>query len=297
MSAGLPARSLDRSFDEALRITRTRARNFHYGFFLLPGPRRRAICSIYALLGACDDAVDHALDLAAGRAALATWRERVDALYAGRVPDHPLLPAVADTIERFGIPKRELDEFLAGVEMDLDLHTYRSFDDLYRYCYRVASVPGFMAIRVFGYDDESAFEPAEALGIAFQLTNILRDVRVDARRGRLYLPIEDLVACGYPLDGFHRGAEGEALARLVTLESDRAIDHYRRAMTLLPHLTPSGRRCVRVMTKIYSTLLDRVRRSAGVLEERPLRLGFGRKLGAAVSALAGGSALAARIRA
>jgi len=288
--------AVDRAFDEAFRITRTRAKNFHYGFLLLPGPRRRAICSIYALLGVCDDAVDDAPDLDSGRAALDAWRERIDAMYAGTVPDHPLLPAVADTIERYAIPKREFDEFLAGVEMDLAIRTYRTFDDLYRYCYRVASIPGFMAIRVFGYDDESAFVPAEALGIAFQMTNILRDVLVDARVGRLYLPIQDMLACDYPLDGFHAGADGDALARLVRLESDRAVSYYQAAMPLLPLLTPSGRRCVKVMTKIYSTLLDRVRARAGVLGDEPPRLGFGRKLQAAASALTGGSALAPGVR-
>jgi len=180
-------------------LVRKSRSSFYYSFLFLPRPKRDAIYAVYALCRAVDDVADDAGDMEAKAQRLKGWREELDRCYAGR-PTHPITRALRDCLSRYPIPKGYFEELIAGVEMDLTLTRYRTFADLTRYCYRVASVVGLICIEIFGYRREATKEYAINLGLALQLTNILRDLKTDGRRGRIYLPQEDLERFGYRED-------------------------------------------------------------------------------------------------
>lgn len=253
-------------------IARREAKNFYYAFIALPTERRNAICAIYAFMRQADDlADDESFSIAERRAHLDAWMTAWRAVCAGGKTADQVFVAVRDATTRFGIPLSLLDELVAGVTMDLDRgetgrpDTYATFDDLYRYCYLVASVVGLVCIRIFGYKDARAEKFAEETGIAFQLTNILRDVAEDAERNRVYLPLEDLAAHGVSLDALlHREAGMPPTANehaLLKAIADRAEYYYRSAEALLPFIDPESRPALQVLVAVYHALLKRIERA------------------------------------
>ena len=266
------AGELARAYALCRAIARREAKNFYYAFVALPAARRNAICAIYAFMRQADDlSDDESLPREERRRALTQWRTAWRESATGAATDDPVFLAVRDAIARFAIPLRLLDELVDGVAMDLDrapegeADTYATFDALYRYCYLVASVVGLVCIRIFGYQGERAEQLAEETGIAFQLTNILRDVREDAERGRVYLPLEELAAHGVALDSLLRrspAAPPTASERaLLASIASRAEAYYRSAAGLLPLIDRESRPALWVLVTIYHALLKRIARA------------------------------------
>jgi len=264
--------TLKAAYAECCAISKREAKNFYYSFVALPEPRRNAICAIYAFMRKADDlADDESISIAERRNQLNAWLAEWREVCAGGNSTDLVFLAVRDAIQRFSIPLSLLDELVAGVTMDLDQatgdapDTYATFDDLYRYCYLVASVVGLVCIRIFGYSDPCAEKLAEQTGIAFQLTNILRDVAEDAERNRVYLPLEDLAAHHVTLDLLlHRtpGAQPSANERaLLAAIAQRAEDFYLSAQKLLPLIDRESRPALWVLVSIYHGLLQRIERA------------------------------------
>src|SRR5260221_3398672 len=206
-SAGLPrphrlniislmSDALDQSYRLCHDIARHTGKNFYCSFLVMPREKRQAMCAIYAFMRHSDDIADDASSPAAAMVALRKWRAEIEAAFSGKNSTDPIFPALVNTVQHYKIPQRHFFELLDGSEMDQSVTRYETFDDLYKYCYRVASCVGLVVLPIFGYQDKEALAPAEACGIAFQLTNILRDVKEDAQMGRIYLPREDLKRCG-----------------------------------------------------------------------------------------------------
>jgi phytoene synthase len=249
--------------------------SFYYAFLFLPPERRRAITALYAFCREVDDVVDETADLQLAATKLAWWRQEIGLLFDGK-PQHPVSRALAPALAPFGITAARLNEVVDGVEMDLTQTRYLDFVALQRYCHRVAGVVGMMAAGIFGYRDARTLEYAEALGTAFQLTNIVRDVGEDARRNRIYLPIEDLQRFGVSAADVLAARHGEAFAALMAFQAARAREWYARAMALLPAGDRRAQRPGLIMAAIYRTLLDEIERDGfQVLRQRtsltPLR--------------------------
>jgi phytoene synthase len=263
---------LDEAYAVCRAIARREAKNFYYAFIALPLPRRNAICAIYAFMRRADDlADDESLPREERRIRLDLWLKDWRGVCEGGDSADPVFLAVRDATERFGIPLGLLDELVAGVTLDLKQvesdapDTYATFADLYRYCYLVASVVGLVCIRIFGYRDPGAEKLAEETGIAFQLTNILRDVAEDAERNRVYLPLEDLAAHGVSLDSLlHRAsgtpptADERALLKGI---AQRAENFYRSGQALMPLIDRESRPALWVLVSIYHALLKRIERA------------------------------------
>jgi 15-cis-phytoene synthase len=250
------ASDLDESYRCCIHVARTQARNFYYSFLCLPAPKRAAMCAIYAFMRYSDDISDDEGDDRQAR--MSAWRAALDRTFEGDYGDSRILPAFHDSVSRYGIPRRYFHELIDGAEMDLAPRRYETFPDTYRYCYHVASVVGLVCIHVFGFRDPRAKELAEYNGVAFQLTNILRDLREDAQMGRVYLPQEDLHRFGYTEDELRDGAENEAFHALMRFEVERAREYYDRAAPLVPLIDPDSRPCLRAMRQIYGGILDRI---------------------------------------
>ena len=248
-------------------IARREARNFYYAFRALPRPKRAAICAVYAFMRHADDLADDETEPREERLHqtelwMAGWRLAA----AGEPTDDPVFVALRDAQQRFGIPNDLLDQLVQGTLMDLttpvEQQIYATFDDLYRYCYLVASVVGLVCIRIFGYTDRRAEKLAEETGIAFQLTNILRDVREDAERGRVYLPAEDMERSGVTAQqlitphGKRLLVPGERA--LMKMEAERAREYYESADRLLPLIDADSRAALWVLVRIYRRLLERI---------------------------------------
>ena len=272
MTPNVPSNELARAYAACRAIAKREARNFYYAFVALPLERRNAICAIYAFMRQADDlADDESLPREERRrnlnAWLAAWRQAAN---SGATTD-PVFVAVRDATRRFAIPRQLLDELVDGVAMDLDRaptgapDTYATFDDLYRYCYLVASVVGLVCIRIFGYSSERAEKLAEETGIAFQLTNILRDVSEDAARNRVYLPLADLAAHSVSLESLLDRAPAApptfAERALLAGIARRAEDYYRSADELLPLIDRESRPALWVLVSIYHALLRRIERA------------------------------------
>ena len=264
--------TLDRAYAACRAIAKSEAKNFYYASVALPLPRRNAICAIYAFMRHADDlADDESFSCDERRVRLDAWLAAWRAVCQGGETADPVFLAVRDATERFSIPLDLLDELVAGVTMDLKPavsdapDTYATFADLYRYCYLVASVVGLVCIHIFGYKDASAEKLAEETGIAFQLTNILRDVAEDAERNRVYLPLEDLAAHGVSLDSLLHRAPGTPLTAseraLFAAIAQRAEDFYRSAQALLPLIDAESRPALWVLVTIYHGLLKRIERA------------------------------------
>lgn len=263
---------IERAYAACRAIARREAKNFYYAFVALPKPRRNAICAIYAFMRKADDlADDESRSREQRRKDLGQWVSEWHKAAAGEYTSDLVFIAVRDAVERFAIPGRLLDELVSGTAMDLERtaedtpDTYPSFDDLYGYCYLVASVVGLVCIRIFGYRDPRAEKLAEETGIAFQLTNILRDVAEDAERNRVYLPIEDLAAHGLSVErvlqrpaGSPPNAEERTLLKEI---AGRAEHYYESARALLPMIDRESRPALWVLVRIYHALLRRIRRA------------------------------------
>jgi phytoene synthase len=271
---------LARAYAECRAIAKREAKNFYYAFVALPEPRRNAICAIYAFMRQADDlADDESVPREERRRRLDAWMDAWRAAARGGPQAHGdtanlVFLAVRDATERYKIPLGLLEELVAGVTMDLpgDLRqdtrdtpdTYATFADLYRYCYLVASVVGLVCIRIFGYSDVRAEKLAEETGIAFQLTNILRDVSEDAARNRVYLPLEDMAAHGVHLEALLKrpaAVPPTVNERALLAEiAGRAEKYYSSAQELLPLIDRESRPALRVLVAIYHALLERIER-------------------------------------
>ncbi|HUO43289.1 MAG TPA: presqualene diphosphate synthase HpnD [Burkholderiales bacterium] len=232
--------------------------SFYYSFLFLPPPRRRAITALYAFCREVDDVVDECSDPAVARAKLAWWRDEIAAIYAG-APRHPVAQALAPVVRDFELPQQHLQEVVAGMEMDLTQDRYADFSALRVYCYRVAGVVGLLAAKIFGCSEAGTLRYAETLGIAFQLTNIIRDVGEDARRGRVYLPLDELARFNVTTTDILSGRESDGFRRLMEFQIERACGFYRDAFALLPARDRKAQRAGLVMAAIYRALLDEIR--------------------------------------
>lgn len=249
--------SLSRSYDFCIRLTRQRAGNFYYAFLILPRAQRRAMCALYAFMRIADDIADSEAPIEQKWISLQAWRRGlIDALSGSST--HLVHPALVHIVERYRIPPIYLQELLDGVQEDLIRSRYATFAELYQYCYRVASAVGLACIHIWGHYDPKAEQYAEWSGIAFQLTNILRDVAEDARGGRIYLPQEDLTRFGCTEAQLLNGPFDEHYQQLMHFQVQRARDYYDRAWPLWHHLPPAGRAVFQVMTLIYRGVLDKV---------------------------------------
>jgi 15-cis-phytoene synthase len=246
--------SLEQSYRRCRAVARHRAKNFYYSFLLLPRDQRNAMCAVYAFMRYCDDLSD---EPGASREPLERWRIALDHALAGQYDGHPTLPAFHDTVQRYKIPPQYFHEMIDGVSSDLQPRRMQTFDELYRYCYQVASVVGLTTIHIFGFDSPAALPLAEKCGIAFQLTNILRDVREDLSRGRIYLPDEDLNRFGVTSDDL-KSAE---FIDLMRFEACRARSYYKESQPLLSMVHARSRSSLWALIEIYSRLLAKIEAS------------------------------------
>ncbi len=231
--------------------------SFYYAFRFLPPERRRAITALYAFCREVDDVVDEVTELDIARKKLLFWRSELHETSKGR-PSHPVMRALAPAIARYGIPFNDLSTVIDGMQMDLETTRYTTWDELAEYCHRVAGVVGTMSARIFGFQNSQTLEYAHALGIAFQLTNIIRDVGEDARRGRIYLPLADLALFRVAQSELLKGHAGEGFMPLMRMQTQRARDLYATAFASLPAQDRAAQRPGLIMAAIYQKVLDRV---------------------------------------
>jgi phytoene synthase len=276
---------LSASYRSAEAVARKQARNFYYSFRVLPPVKRRAFCAVYAFMRSCDDISDGTGTTEEKRSQLDTWRSLLDEAYAGGDCQNPIMPAFRESVRRFSIPSEYFHWIIDGAEMDLDLPRYETFEDLYRYCFHVASAVGFVCLQIFGFREKTAKEYAEKCGIAFQLTNILRDVKEDSAMGRVYLPEEDLRRFGYSPEDLRNGIINEPFMELMRFEASRAKQYYTQARSLLPLVDRDSRPALWAMMEIYERLLDRIVRIRFDVFRDRVRLSGAEKTSIAMKAL------------
>jgi phytoene synthase len=279
-------------------IARGAARNFYYGFLVLPKRKRQALCAVYAFMRRCDDlADDTGMPVRDRRLRLADWLDAMHRAMEGRPTDDPVLLALADSQRRFKIPVELLDQLAYGTAMDLKQEEeddeplfarpegagvetavrYQTINDLYEYCYYVASVVGLVCIKIFGYRDAGAETLAERCGLAFQLTNIIRDVKEDAAVDRIYLPQEDLDKFGVTAEEIQRRPDLDRVRPLLAMEADRAREFYRSGEELIPLVDEDSQPGLWVLVTIYRALLEKIAaKRYDVFSER-VSLTFGEK--------------------
>jgi squalene synthase HpnC len=265
---------IDDSYDECHRIARGAHSNFYHAFFLLPGSKRDALAALYAFMRLVDDVADEGSDLSAKQRGLAKWRAALDQAITGQEQMFDgnaavaspsalngaaeVLPALVDTMQRYKMPARYLHDLISGAEMDLTVQTYPTFDRLREYCYRVAGTVGLTCTHVFGFSDARALDLAEKLGLAFQLTNIIRDVHEDYKLGRVYLPEEDLQRYGVSPEDFGRSEATLGVRELLRFESERAWQLYEEGSGLLGLIDADSRSALWLLVHTYSALLGRI---------------------------------------
>ncbi len=255
---------LDESYAFCRNLARSRARNFYYSFVLLQPEQKNAMCAVYAFMRVCDDLSDEEGATAEG---LDRWRQELDEALEGRYSGHPVWPAFADSVRRYSIPREYFHDMIDGVRSDLEPRRFETFDELYRYCYQVASVAGLATIHIFGFDSPEAPKLAERCGVAFQITNILRDIREDLSHGRVYLPAEDLERFGV-----RRFEYGGNFTRLMEFEAGRAKRYYEESRALLGLVDRRSRSSLWALMEIYRRLLDRIERSGYRVLDRRIAL-------------------------
>ena len=293
LSSHVATRSLIDAYAYCHRVAQRSSSNFYHAFRLLPAERYDALCALYAFCRFMDDIADHVEQSSASEQPLSrkerlvflldTWRKELRLCYSG-APRHPISLALADVVRKFPIAEEHLAGIIHGVEMDLKKNRYQTFAELYDYCYQVASLVGLVCIEIFGYRNESAKDYAVNLGIAFQLTNIIRDVGEDARRNRIYLPGEDLVRFHYSEQDLLAGVYNDAFCELMAFEGKRARDFYRSAVEKLAAEDRASLVAAEAMRFIYSRLLDKLEsRQFRVFEQR-VSLTTPGKIGLAVAA-------------
>ncbi len=274
-NAPLVMKGAAESYEECHRIAREAHSNFYPAFFLLPKSKRDGIVALYAFMRLIDDVSDEGVDLVAKQRGLAKWRAALDQAITGQeqlvdgsaavispaasLPGAAdVLPALVDTINRYNMPSRYLHDLISGAEMDLTIQTYPSFERLKEYCYRVAGTVGLTCTHIFGFRDARALDLAEKLGLAFQLTNILRDVREDFSLGRVYLPDDDLARYGVTKEDFGRSEATLGVRELLRFEADRAWDCYEEGSHLLSLIDEDSRSTLWLLVHTYSALLARI---------------------------------------
>ena len=245
------------SYAECNRIARGAHSSFYLAFFGLPRPKRNALYALYAFMRLIDNVSDEPGDIESKRHGLARWRAMLDEAIAGRTEAHAILPALADTISRFAIPTRYFHDLILGAEMDLTVASYATFDQLSEYCYRVAGTVGLTCLHVFGFRDPKAPDLAERVGLAFQLTNIIRDVRGDFEMGRIYIPQEDLERFDCRSENL-RGPLTPQLREMLQHQADRAWRFYEEGAPLVERVDPDSRATLRALIRTYSSLLARI---------------------------------------
>ena len=279
-------------------IARREARNFYYSFLALPRAKRNALSAVYAFMRHADDlSDDQTRSVEERKARLGSWLAEWHRVQEGTPSDDPVFLALSDAQKKFQIPPELLDQLVQGTSMDLDtapsaaipeppsaggtatlpaVRVHRTFTDLYRYCYFVASVVGLVCIRIYGYEEKRAEELAERCGIAFQLTNIIRDVKEDASLGRVYFPEEDLAKFGLSVEDFlnegGRRLDPERLRALLAFEADRAREYYKSGFELIPLIHRDSRAALWVMITIYSRLLEKIAKANYDVLRRRVRL-------------------------
>jgi phytoene synthase len=283
---------LNHAFAVCRGVARRSAKNFYYGFLVLPSEKRNAICAVYAFMRHADDISDDpGLSYDQKREKLDEWLQAAHNVFDGQPTDDPVLMALADSQKRFNIPPQLFEKLVQGTAMDLDIPAAaevpavvcRTFDDLKHYCYFVASIVGLVCIRIFGYEDKKAEFLAEDCGLAFQLTNIIRDVKEDAGMGRIYIPEEDLQRFHLGPEqlspnGLGRATNPETLRPVLEYEADRARRYYESARWLMELIEEDSRAALWVLVEIYSRLLNKIAaRNYDVLTER-VSLTFWEKL-------------------
>ncbi|GKS57870.1 phytoene synthase [Nitrospira sp.] len=271
--------------DYCTAVTKRSGSNFYYSFLFLPRERREAMYTVYAFCKEVDSAVDEPPPGSRPQDELARWRAELAAAYSG-APHLPVTVSLAKHARRFHIPQTLFEELIQGVEMDLRISRYRTFEELYQYCYRVASVVGLICLRIFGTESPRAEEYAVQLGLAFQLTNILRDLGVDAEQGRIYLPLDDLARFGYTEDDLLARRETPAFLELMRFECARAHDYYDQARASLEALPAADRRALTVaeiMRGVYSRILQRIETSHYRVFGPRIRLSSPHRLGVAAA--------------
>jgi 15-cis-phytoene synthase len=289
--------SVEESYRVCREIARKQAKNFYYSFLALPPRKRNAICAVYAFMRHADDlSDDETIPLAERRVRMAEWFDAWHRAEAGGATSDPVFIALVDAQARFHIPSGLLDQLVQGTAMDLDrdqpvggaahplqYDTYQTFDDLYHYCYLVASVVGLVCIRIFEYSDPHAEKLAEETGIAFQLTNILRDVKEDLERHRVYLPLEDLEQHSVSIQDLTASAHDHHKLtlnqrELLEMEAKRAEHYYKSGQALLPLISPDARPAIWVLIRIYQSLLREIERSNYEVFARRVQVSTAKKL-------------------
>jgi phytoene synthase len=244
----------------------------------MPREKRAAMCAVYAFMRRSDDIADGAANPVVALDGLHRWREEVDAALNNCDASEPILPALADTVRRYRIPQRHFHDLLDGTEMDQSTTRYATFDELYKYCYRVASAVGLVVLPIFGYKHEGALVPAEACGIAFQLTNILRDVKEDAEMGRIYLPQEDLQRFGVSEDDILNARSTPQFLEMMKFEATRAREFYNKARPLVDMIDADSRGTLAVMIAIYGGILRKIEDNKCAVFRERIRLSTAEKL-------------------
>ncbi|HEV2199766.1 MAG TPA: phytoene/squalene synthase family protein [Bryobacteraceae bacterium] len=283
---------LKESYAWCEKVARSQAKNFYYSFLLLSAEKRRAMCAIYAFMRYCDDLSDDE-GVADRPAAIAQWRRDLTSALSGNAPpDYPLWPAFADTVHRFRIPHQYFFDMIDGVSSDLEPRRIRTFEELYDYCYHVASVVGLTIVHIFGFEEPQALELAEKCGVAFQITNILRDVREDAEKHRVYLPVEDLERFQVSAETF---GPHDRFRELMAFEAERARDYFRQAAPLLGMVDAGSRASLKALIAIYSRLLDRIVDSNFDVLARRIRVSTAEKIWLLVRSVGDGAVLLSAI--
>jgi phytoene synthase len=265
-------------------IARSAAKNFYYGFLVLPSHKRDALSAVYAFMRRADDISDDpAVPVEQRREKLSQWIGSLTRIVQGEKTDDPVLMALADSQKRFNIPLELLEKLVHGTAMDVEKNEgrlqYDTFDQLYDYCYHVASVVGLICIRIFGYRDPKAEKLAERTGVAFQLTNIIRDVKEDSQLGRVYIPREDLKTYGIDPAVLTNGSAAVAMRPVLAFEAERAREYYRSADELLPLVDEDSQPALWALVEIYRRLLERIaQRDYDVFSQR-VRLSTAEKVG------------------
>lgn len=285
--------AVEEAYRECARVTRDRAKNFAYGLLLLPAEQRDAMCAVYAFCRACDDAVDEPETPEQKWVALETLETQLDAALAGR-PEGPVFTALMDAKARYGIPTEYFHGHLAAFRMDMERTRYATFDDLREYCHGVASLVGLMCLHIFGFTSPEAKGPAVDLGIAMQLVNVIRDVKEDAARGRIYLPQDELARFGVPEAQVLAGDATEGFRALMAHQAARAREHFERSRALYAWLPRASRKYPRFLSAVYGRTLDAIEREGYPVLDRRVELSKLAKvrvaLGVWIASLANGKA-------
>lgn len=250
--------TLEQSHAECRRIVREHARNFYYSFIALPRQKRRAIYAVYSFCRLCDDAVDEpSLSVDEKLHRLAEIRQLLKEA-STTASTHPVFMALADAVARYRIPLRHFQEVVRGVEMDLTTRRYATFEELRTYCYRVASVVGLICVEIYGYREPKVRDYAVDLGLAMQLTNIVRDVQEDLERDRIYIPLDEMERFGYSEEELKAGVVNETFRHLMAFQAARARDYFHKGLRLLPYLSPRSRTSPAVLAALYEKILERI---------------------------------------